>query len=77
MTAEVTMTLALPKIGLRDHPAVGRLLLADISVPRTISEPLGGAPEFSLAPILDLFLSPREFRERGIMPGCGNRGTAR
>jgi NAD(P)H-hydrate epimerase len=54
VTAEVTMTLALPKIGLRDHPAVGRLLLADISVPRTISEPLGGAPEFSLAPILDL-----------------------
>lgn len=54
VTAEITMTLALPKIGLRDHPAVGRLLLADISVPRTISEPLGGAPEFSLSPILDL-----------------------
>ncbi len=54
VTAETTMTLALPKTGLRGHPAVGRLLLADISVPRSVTEPLGGAPDFSASPILTL-----------------------
>ncbi|MFW2383656.1 MAG: NAD(P)H-hydrate epimerase [Acidimicrobiales bacterium] len=54
VSADTTMTLALPKIGMRDHPAVGRLLLADISVPVSVSNPLGGAPDFFASPILTL-----------------------
>ena len=33
VAAEATMTLALPKRGLRDNPSTGRMFLADISVP--------------------------------------------
>jgi len=58
VVADATLTLALPKIGLRRHPAVGRLLLADISVPRAITEPLGGAPDFRRSPVLELVDSP-------------------
>jgi NAD(P)H-hydrate epimerase len=36
--ADATMTLALPKIGLRRAPEVGRLFLADISVPPRVYE---------------------------------------
>ncbi len=51
-SAAVTMTLALPKTGLADHPAVGHLLLADISVPRTVTDALGGAPDFSASSVV-------------------------
>jgi len=54
VSADATMTLALPKTGLRDHTAVGRLLLADISVPHSVTAPLGGAPDFRASPILGL-----------------------
>lgn len=52
--ADVTMTLCLPKLGLRNQPAVGELLLADISVPRSVTGPLGGAPDFRASPIVHL-----------------------
>ena len=47
--ADATLTLALPKVGLRTHPAVGDLYLADISVPGSVYEGLdaGPAPDFS------------------------------
>lgn len=54
VVAAATLTLALPKIGLRSATCVGRLLLADISVPRSVTEPLGGAPDFRAGPILEL-----------------------
>lgn len=44
VAAEVTMTLALPKSGLRAPkaaPLIGRLLLADISVPATVYQRMG------------------------------------
>lgn len=37
----MTMTLALPKIGLLDPEQVGRLYLADISVPRALYHRIG------------------------------------
>lgn len=52
--ADTTMTLCLPKSGLRGHPFVGHLLVADISVPPAITVPLGGAPNFASGPILHL-----------------------
>lgn len=42
--ADATLTLALPKIGLRDAPQVGDLYLADISVPPSITSAFGPAP---------------------------------
>jgi NAD(P)H-hydrate epimerase len=55
VSADVTMTLALPKIGLRNAPQVGELLLADISVPPSVTAPYGlGAPNFAPSPILRL-----------------------
>ena len=55
VSADVTMTLALPKIGLRNAPQVGELLLADISVPRSVTSALGpGAPDFGGSPIVRL-----------------------
>ncbi len=55
VSADVTMTLALPKIGLRDAPQVGELLLADISVPPSVTSALGpGAPDFRGSPIVRL-----------------------
>lgn len=41
MAATVTMTLALPKIGLLGPEQVGRLYLADISVPRALYDRMG------------------------------------
>ncbi len=41
VTASATLTLALPKVGLRSNPAVGRLHLADISVPAAVYEQMG------------------------------------
>lgn len=53
VVAEATMTLALPKIGLRDAAQVGALYLADISVPPSVTAMLGPAPpDFSQSPIL-------------------------
>jgi NAD(P)H-hydrate epimerase len=53
VSAELTMTLALPKVGLRDTTEVGELLLADISVPREVTRRYGpGPPDFRASPIL-------------------------
>lgn len=53
VSAELTVTLALPKIGLRSAPQVGAMLLADISVPRSVTEALGpAAPDFSTDTLL-------------------------
>ncbi len=53
-TASATMTLALPKVGLRGHPLVGELYLADISVPGPVYDHLGigPAPDFAAGSIL-------------------------
>jgi NAD(P)H-hydrate epimerase len=59
--ADVTVTLALPKIGLRSAPQVGALLLADISVPRSVTGALGpAAPDFSAGPLLRVTGLPTE-----------------
>ncbi len=49
VSADVTMTLALPKHGLRFATQVGELYLADISVPPSVYDALdaGPAPDFS------------------------------
>jgi NAD(P)H-hydrate epimerase len=52
--ATATLTLALPKVGLIDAPAVGELFLADISVPAIVYQRLGLAP-------------PQLFRENAII----------
>lgn len=51
--ADLTVTLALPKVGLRQRKNVGELLLADISVPRAVTAALGpAAPDFSMGSLL-------------------------
>ena len=50
--AAVTMTLCLPKLGLRAAGPIGELYLADISVPPSITAGYGPAPDFSLASVL-------------------------
>ena len=51
--ADATMTLALPKVGLRTASGVGDLYLADISVPPQVMRTLGGqAPSFTESAIL-------------------------
>ncbi|WP_205874119.1 NAD(P)H-hydrate epimerase [Mycobacterium camsae] len=53
VSADATMTLALPKMGMRGAPQVGALYLADISVPRSVTAALGPhPPDFSESPIL-------------------------
>ncbi|MFT7474475.1 MAG: NAD(P)H-hydrate epimerase [Verrucomicrobiales bacterium] len=54
INADATMTLALPKQGLRDHSAVGELFLADISVPPSVYEAMrvGPSPDFRPGPLL-------------------------
>ena len=42
--ADATMTLALPKVGLASHSAVGKLFLANISVPNSVYENMGALP---------------------------------
>jgi NAD(P)H-hydrate epimerase len=42
--ATATLTLALPKVGLLDAPAVGELYLADISVPAILYQRMGLTP---------------------------------
>ncbi|MFW6204197.1 MAG: NAD(P)H-hydrate epimerase [Actinomycetota bacterium] len=54
--ADATLTLALPKLGLANSPAVGRLYLADISVPPQAYARLGldvGSP-FTAGPVIEL-----------------------
>ena len=52
--ADATLTLALPKIGLRGAPPVGELYVADISVPPSVHRALGAGPppDFRPGPIL-------------------------
>lgn len=54
VAATATLTLALPKVGLRDAPQVGELYIADISVPPSVYRALGVGPEppFDRGPIL-------------------------
>lgn len=44
VAADATLTLALPKVGLRDAAQVGDLYLADISVPPSVTRRFGGDP---------------------------------
>lgn len=52
--AAATLTLALPKLGLRAAPEVGELYVADISVPPSVysSMGVGPAPPFGVGPIV-------------------------
>ncbi|MBT5277126.1 NAD(P)H-hydrate epimerase [Ilumatobacter sp.] len=51
--AGATLTLALPKVGMRDADVVGALYLADISVPRSVAAAYGSpAPDFRRGSIL-------------------------
>lgn len=54
ITADATITLAAPKIGLKGQPSVGELYLADISVPPKVYVDLGFDvhPSFKPGPIL-------------------------
>jgi NAD(P)H-hydrate epimerase len=54
ITADATLTLALPKVGLRDASQVGGLYLADISVPPSVytSAGVGPPPSFGPTPII-------------------------
>jgi len=53
--AAATLTLALPKIGMRNASVTGQLFLGDISVPRSITEAYGApAPDFRTGSILRL-----------------------
>ena len=50
---DLTLTLAAPKLGLRDAGCVGRLFVGDISVPPGVLHGLGHAPpNFTRSPIL-------------------------
>ncbi len=52
--ADATLTLALPKVGLRAAPQVGELYLADISVPPSVYVAIGAgpAPDFTHSSII-------------------------
>jgi NAD(P)H-hydrate epimerase len=54
VSADATLTLCLPKVGLRANANVGALLLADISVPGEVVERVTGqrAPSFRRGPIV-------------------------
>lgn len=54
VTADATITLALPKIGLREAAQVGDLYVADISVPPAAYDTIGVGPppDFSSSPLL-------------------------
>lgn len=56
ITADATLTLALPKVGLRTHTAVGELFLANISVPGFVYDQMnaGPPPNFQQSPILHI-----------------------
>ncbi len=53
VSAAATLTLALPKVGLRGAAQAGELYLADISVPRAVTAALGpAAPDYARSAIL-------------------------
>lgn len=55
--ADATLTLAMPKVGLRDCEAVGRLFVGDISVPPAVYAGLDinvPAPPFERGPIIEI-----------------------
>ena len=55
--ADATLTLAMPKAGLRGAPGVGRLFVGDISVPASVYDAFGAsiAPDlFAESPILEV-----------------------
>jgi NAD(P)H-hydrate epimerase len=54
--ADATLTLALPKVGLRGVDAVGDLFVADISVPASVYQNMGAgpAPDFSASTIVSI-----------------------
>ncbi|MEM7275164.1 MAG: NAD(P)H-hydrate epimerase [Actinomycetota bacterium] len=56
VAADATVTLALPKVGLRHAAEVGELHVADISVPPWVYERIGAgpAPPFERGPILTI-----------------------
>lgn len=56
ITADATMTLALPKIGLRDAAQAGILFLADISVPPSVYDSVGvtPAPDFTTSTLIQV-----------------------
>jgi NAD(P)H-hydrate epimerase len=62
--ADATMTLALPKIGLRHAPQVGELYVADISVPPSVFATIGvdPAPDFSKNSIIHVIDSTESSR---------------
>jgi NAD(P)H-hydrate epimerase len=64
VNADATLTLALPKIGLRDAPQVGELYLADISVPPSVYDAIGvgPAPDFSQRALLRILRKDDESR---------------
>ena len=53
VSADATLTLALPKIGLRASSQVGELYVGDISVPPSVYDQMdvGGVPNFAHGPI--------------------------
>ncbi len=65
VTADMTMTLALPKVGLRGSAQVGQLYLADISVPPSVYEAIGAgpAPDFTTSTIIEV-AEPKEGSSR-------------
>ena len=56
VSADATLTLAMPKIGLRDNDAIGDLYLGNISVLTPVYEALGydSKPPFHEGPILQV-----------------------
>ncbi len=57
VTADATLTLAMPKRGLRGRPEVGRLFLGDISVPARVYEAFGvevSPTLFAPGPVLEV-----------------------
>lgn len=56
ISADATMTLAIPKVGLRAAPQVGQLFLADISVPTAVYGQMGvgPVPDFRHGTIVEL-----------------------
>ena len=57
VTADATLTLAMPKLGLRDRPEVGRLFVGDISVPASVYAAFGASVPSALfadGPVLEV-----------------------
>lgn len=62
VSADVTMTLGLPKIGLRGSIRVGELYLADISIPPSVYDTIGigPAPDFTRSSMLRVIVIDHE-----------------